>query len=59
MDTQTQITKRRLVASIGANTYRALNVHAAQNDITLTDLVQRIFDEFLERSANKDNSSVS
>lgn len=51
--------RKKFTVSIRLDTYRSLAVYAAQNDTKLPELVQRIFDDFLQSAVNKDNCSVS
>jgi hypothetical protein len=51
--------KRKFTASINLETFIALNVYAAQENIKLSELVQQIFEDFLKNSVKNDNTSVS
>jgi hypothetical protein len=53
------MTKRKFTVSIDMQTFIALNVYAAQQNIRLSDLAQQIFEGFVKNSAKNDNTSVS
>lgn len=53
------MSKKKFTVSIKTDTYRALNVYAAQNDLRLGDLAQQVFEEFVIKHAQENNSNVS
>jgi hypothetical protein len=53
------VSKRKFTVTVQAEIYRELSIYAAQNDINISDLARRIFDDFVKNHVKVDNSSVS